>query len=745
MAPLNLSLTQQSILMPQNNEICFTKDCITAAAGLLQSLDMNVDPCSDFYQFTCGNWIKNAIIPEELAGYGVLEVESIKNRDRLRTILEGSYNDLLSSTLSQTSFQVTTKENISIDEANFKVLKDYYVSCTDLDADGTLKLATFYEDLDNLQSEIVASESKNSSFTINDKIFDIISYPKSTESLVVEVGGLFTVEIFPDYGNGRVTGISVFPPTELIDDIDIAPLKDQGQELLFNLVASLFSSNNLTNRDRDRISLLEDTDLLSTLSDSDIYAIIDDVISVQSKLLQISKASNADDIRIYTIDESVASLPFIDWKSILQSYIPHNHDISDMKIQVSNMEYFRKLNYFANINDPSRVVYKDGLVNFMLVHKIVRDASKLDKETHQFIPDLPFQTRSSLCVDKILDNFGLVAGRFYAMITLDGESDRLKLEGIVDTIKEALGKRIRNADWLDNSTRQAAIKKLNSMSTSIGYSTSFPDERSPADIHAYLRGLKTNADNFYENEKSVNRWILKNYWKTLGRTVGVNEWIGMASPQVLNAFNLLSKNSVFVSAAFAQKPNYDKTYPDYFNYGGIGQTLGHEFSHGFDDFGSDFDEFGIEKNWWSKETKTKYKSKTECFVNQYSKATIVDEDGIKYSIDGELTLGENIADVEGLSAAYDAYLISKQKEKSHNPILPGLQKFSSEALFFMNAGRSFCSKTSPGTVKDSLSDEHAPDSIRANKIFENNADFAKVFNCPVGSKMNPKSKKCKIW
>ncbi|KAI7901147.1 uncharacterized protein BX663DRAFT_515097 [Cokeromyces recurvatus] len=745
MSPIKLSLIEGTHISSLNNQICFTNDCINAAANLLHSLDMNIDPCSDFYQFTCGNWIKDTIIPEELAGFGILEVESMKHRERLRTIFDGTYETLLRSTLSLSSFQVTTKKNIDIDKANFKVLKNYYTSCIEInDADNVLNLATFYKDLNKLQLEITELENRNISFQINDKLFDIISYPKSEESMIIEVGGLFSIEIYHNDNNRKEMGIAIFPPSEL-DNINIAPLEDLSSELLYNLVSSLFSANNFTDRDRTRNSLLEDIGL-KTLSNFDIYSIVDNAVSAQIELLKFSKSSFVGDFsKVYSVDDAVTLFPFIDWKSILKSNIPQNHDLSNLKININNINYFNKLQYFANINDPSRFIYRDGIIDFIIIHKIVQDASKLDKEMRDLMPDTPYQTRSSLCIDKTLDNFGLVAGRFYSMITFDGESDRLKLEEIANTIKKSLRDRIENASWLDISTRKAAIKKLNTMSTSIGYSLSFPDERSPLDIHFYLNGLETTTDNFYENEMSVIKWILQTYWGTLGRSINAGEWLGIISPQVLNAFNLLSRNSVFVSAAFAQKPNYDKHYPDYFNYGGIGQTFGHEFSHGFDDFGSEYDEFGIENNWWSEETKLKYNEKVQCFIEQYSKATITDENGEEYSIDGYLTLGENIADIEGLSAAYDAYLNLKRSGKGYNPILPGLHNYSPEALFFINAARSFCSKPLPGTVKDSLTDEHAPDSIRANKVFQNNEDFAKVFNCPIGSKMNPKAEKCKIW
>jgi predicted metalloendopeptidase len=106
-------------------------------------------------------------------------------------------------------------------------------------------------------------------------------------------------------------------------------------------------------------------------------------------------------------------------------------------------------------------LHKEAILNYLILHKIHRDASKLDSEMRRLMPDIPFQTRSNLCVEKVLDNLNLVSGRFYSMFAINGESDRLKLGEMAESIKESLGNRIKQADWLDNSTRASAIKKVN--------------------------------------------------------------------------------------------------------------------------------------------------------------------------------------------------------------------------------------------------------------------------------------------
>ena len=166
----------------------------------------------------------------------------------------------------------------------------------------------------------------------------------------------------------------------------------------------------------------------------------------------------------YTLEAASNLFPFIDLNTILDENIPQGRDISNIRIQMYNVEYFNELNYYAGVSDPSRTLNTDSILNYLVLHKVYQEAPRLDPEVRKIMPDSPFQTRSSLCIDKVLDNLGLLAGRFYSMIASHGESDRLKIEAIADNIKASLGSRIQHADWLDESTRASAMKKVQASS-----------------------------------------------------------------------------------------------------------------------------------------------------------------------------------------------------------------------------------------------------------------------------------------
>lgn len=233
------------------------------------------------YKFICSYRLN------PLAGFGVIESDSTYHKDKFRTILDGSYFDLLTATKSRSSFQVDTKDGINTDKRSFQVVKNYYTSCTEIESSGNEALSSFFNDMDELIYE--TTQTNQTQFQLTARATDIVSYPKSTDAIVIEVGGLFTMEILPKENDRTTMTIIVYPPTEF-NDADNAPLQDEDAERLFSLASSLFGFQNATDRDRERVSLLEDTGL-KMMTDPEIHVMIGDAISVQSRLHQLSKAS----------------------------------------------------------------------------------------------------------------------------------------------------------------------------------------------------------------------------------------------------------------------------------------------------------------------------------------------------------------------------------------------------------------------------------------------------------------------
>lgn len=220
-------------------------------------------------------------------------------------------------------------------------------------------------------------------------------------------------------------------------------------------------------------------------------------------------------------------------------------------------------------------------------------------------------------------------------------------------------------------------------------------------------------------------------------------WI--TGPAIVNAFYSSYSNQICLPAGILQAPFYDPNYPNYLNYGGIGSVIGHEITHGFDERGRLHDKNGVlypdgETSLWTKKTIDSYKKKVQCIIDQYSDFKV---DQINETLNGEKTLGENIADNGGLKEAFRAYQVWVSKN-GPEPLLPGL-KYNQNQLFFINNAQIWCSKYRDQYLKyQVLSANHSPGQFRINGPTSNSEDFAKVFNCKPNQKNNP-TQKCSVW
>ncbi len=182
--------------------------------------------------------------------------------------------------------------------------------------------------------------------------------------------------------------------------------------------------------------------------------------------------------------------------------------------------------------------------------------------------------------------------------------------------------------------------------------------------------------------------------------------------------------------------------PRFMNYGSIGTIIGHEISHGFDDAGRTMDSNGVYRNWWSPEAEAEYHSRARCVVDLYSTFF---SDQVNATLDGVATQGENIADIMGNLVAYRGYEIwMEENGVTEEPGLPGLP-FTARQMFWISNGRHYCRKIrDQALLKKIKSDSHSPMEFRINGALMNSDEFAKDFNCPKGSPMNPE-KKCYMW
>ncbi len=275
-------------------------------------------------------------------------------------------------------------------------------------------------------------------------------------------------------------------------------------------------------------------------------------------------------------------------------------------------------------------------------------------------------------------------------------SEKARAEEMVKNELAAFGRRIDALEWMAPATKAKAKAKLAALKVGVGY----PDKwRDYSGLEVVRGDALGNADRASLHEYQRNL-------KKLGQPVDRGEWV--MNPQLVNAVNLPAMNALNFPAAILQPPNFDPARPEAMDYGSTGATIGHEISHSFDDQGALFDERGRLANWWTEADFAHFKASSEQLVRQY--------DGYRpfadLAVNGKLTVSENIADVAGLAAAYDAYRLSLGGKEA--PVVQGL---SSDQQFFLSYGQSWRSKVrEPAARQRILTDSHAPARYRADTV-----------------------------
>jgi len=321
---------------------------------------------------------------------------------------------------------------------------------------------------------------------------------------------------------------------------------------------------------------------------------------------------------------------------------------------------------------------------------------------------------------------GEVVGQLYVKKAFSPEAKAKMLE-LVGNLRVALKERIEKLPWMSPATKQKAQQKLAAFNVKIGYPDAWRDYSS----------LEVKKGAYLANAVAASRFEFQRVLAKLGKPIDRNEW-GM-TPQTVNAYYDPSMNEIVFPAAILQPPFFDAKADDAVNYGGIGMVIGHEMTHGFDDQGCQYDAQGNLKNWWTPEDTKAYASRTELVVKQASAFEVLP--GLMQN--GELTLGENIADLGGLKIAIEA--LKMQWTKTGKPGL--VDGFTPEQRFFLGYAQSWRFQARPETARMRvMGDVHGAAKFRVNGPLANMPEFFEAFACGDGSPMKrPADQRPTIW
>jgi endothelin-converting enzyme len=361
------------------------------------------------------------------------------------------------------------------------------------------------------------------------------------------------------------------------------------------------------------------------------------------------------------------------------------------------------------------------------VSKVFRDAEKILRKAILGSDGTEEMWRT--CVTEANNNMGFAVGAMFIREAFHSGAKPLA-QAMIEEIRTAFQDNLWNLKWMDNETRTLAGEKAAAITDMIGYPEFI---LKPDQLDKKYNTLEISENDYFGNNIRVSQFSLTKNLEKLNEPVNKTKW-GMTPPTV-NAYYTPTSNQMVIPAGILQWPFFDPDIPKSINFGAIGVVMGHELTHGFDDQGREYDKTGNMKQWWQNSTIELFKSQADCVVRQYSAFKIDGE-----TVNGNTTLGENIADNGGLKAAFHAY----QKFSATDPPLPGLN-LTQDQLFFLSFAQVWCSSNLKETlVLQIQNDPHVPAPLRVQGPLSNLPEFSRTYDCPLGSPMNP-VKKCIVW
>ncbi len=408
--------------------------------------------------------------------------------------------------------------------------------------------------------------------------------------------------------------------------------------------------------------------------------------------------------------------PNFDWKTFMSEYGLKNVDT----VIVGQPEFLTTLN--SLLKQTPMTIWS----HYMQYHFIKGLAPYLDDKTYaesfsfynttmRGISEM--KPRWKRVVDQTNSALGELIGQVYVEEYLP-KGTKEKLQQIGNDIKTVYAERIKNLDWMSPATKEKALVKLNGMVMKVGYPDQWKD----------LSAMQINRDSYVRNVMAANRWEMLYMTNKFGKPVDRNEW--QMYPQTYNAYYNPSNNEIVVPGSNIIVPGYERVMADdailYSIIGG--STFGHEITHGFDDQGAKYDVNGNLENWWTPEDSSRFFAKTKMVVDQFNQYIVVDS----LRINGEMTQGENIADIGGIMMGYEAFKKTAQyKEKKE---IAGL---SPDKRFFLGYALAWMINTRPESLADQVrSDVHSPAKFRVIGPLANMRDFHRTFNVKPGDAMH---------
>ncbi len=423
-----------------------------------------------------------------------------------------------------------------------------------------------------------------------------------------------------------------------------------------------------------------------------------------------------------TVHELVSLDPGIDWPKYFAGV--GAPAMADLNVVVPS--------FFRTVESVIVQSGLDDIKTYLRWHLVHAEAALLPKafvdENFHFFRQIltgakEIQPRWKRCVEATDGDLGFALGQKYVEDTFGPEGKARTLQ-MVQEIEKALQQDIGTLTWMTPATKEQALIKLRAVANKIGYPDKWRDYSSVKIARGDALGNDERATEF-EVHRVLNR---------IGKPVDRGEWL--MTPPTVNAYYYPPENNINFPAGILQPPFYDQRLDAAPNYGGVGAVVGHELTHGFDDSGRKFDLQGNVRDWWTAEDAKEFEKRAECFIQEYSSFTPVEN----VHLNGKLTLGENTADNGGLRLAFMALMDAlKGKPK------PKVDGFTPEQRFFLGWGQVWCQNVTPEAARlRAQIDPHSPGHDRVNGVVSNMPEFQKAYACKAGQPM-VREPACRVW
>ncbi|KAI0378465.1 endothelin-converting enzyme 1 [Hypomontagnella monticulosa] len=703
-----------------SSSLCLTPACIHAASEVLYNLSpdyQTVDACTNFDHLVCDGFNNRHDIPQDLSSYSTGTIMSENGQTILRHILESSYPT--TSEHSSFSPRNLVSRAASTDEENFLMIQEAYNSCMNETTLQKLGVQPLVSLIDRVAASFPVAEGGDEPLAEAD--YAALS---NTILLLEQIGVTSFIGLYagaddknPDVViiQGAPAGITLPSPEYYQDNDTVATY----QTMLGEVFASLLPAN--TSKASAKLA--------------------QSVVDLEKKIAGVTPPpeDQSDVTKYYNIvkvDEVGKIGPAIGLDSVVKGLVPENYTADSMLLAFPE--------FLGNVSDIVSKASKSTVQSY-LIWQLVNAYSDY-VEAPEIQPITRFTNtlsgkdpntkaeRWKTCVSYVDSTLGWILSRFYIEAAFSDEAKKYGDQIIMD-IKQQFISKLNGLSWIDDSVKKLAVNKVNNIDQKIGFPTTSPNITNPEALQAYYSGL-TISDSYFNNTLASNAREVNRTWSALGKPVDHGEW-GMQA-DIVNAYYNPVGNEIVFPAGIMQFPVFELELPSYVSYGAFASVAGHELSHAFDNSGRHYDEHGNFTDWWTENTVQEFDKRANCFVDQYSNFTVKGSNGEPLHVNGKLTLGENIADAGGISAAFAAW--KNRTESNPDQSLPGLDFFSHEQLFFIFYGNWWCGKIrAQQAIQRIYTDPHSPAFARILGTTANSKAFRESFKCPV------KEPTCELW